>query len=87
MTYAQNQAHILLVDVVRRIDVNHCCLLFQQRQAGHLEAQVGLAGARSPADFNYLVAGDGLLEAFVQARTASIRSDKFMVMRLGKLSL
>ena len=56
-----------MVDIVRCVDVDYSLAHLDEGLAGHLEAQVGLAGARSPTDLHDLVAGDRFLQVSIES--------------------
>ena len=55
-----------MVHIVRGIDINYCLAHLDEGLAGHLEAQVGLAGSRSPTDLHDLVARDRFLQVSIE---------------------
>ena len=56
-----------MVDIVRCVNIDHCLAHLDEGLAGHLEAQVGLAGSRSPTDLHYLVARDRFLQVSIES--------------------
>ena len=56
-----------MVDIVCCVDVDHSLAHLDEGLAGHLEAQVGLAGSRSPTDLHDLVAGDRFLQVSIES--------------------
>ena len=56
-----------MVDIVRCVDIDHSLAHLDEGLAGHLEAQVGLAGSRSPADLHDLIARDWFLQVSIES--------------------